>query len=137
MDAVEQVLHSGPGATMSPSEEMPEEEVVTRSSAAAMARPPDAFKELLPLMKDPNVVCLLGGAPLPSLFPIANITVTLADGTCIQLDGAATHSAQRYAPFAQDDLLCFCRNQVVQPTQATVRRTVRRKLGSAARLWSV
>ena len=96
-----------------PADEMTEEEeVAARSSAAATARPPDAFKELLPLMKDPSVVCLLGGAPLPSLFPIANITVTLTDGTSIQLDGAATHSAQRYAPFAQDDLLKFCRNQV-------------------------
>jgi hypothetical protein len=58
-------------------------------------------------------VCLLGGAPLPSLFPIQSITVTLTDNTTIQLDGAAARSAQRYAPFAQDDLLRFCRNQVL------------------------
>lgn len=43
------------------------DEEVTQRSAAAEARPADAFKELLPLMKDPSVVGHAGTRGVPQL----------------------------------------------------------------------
>eukprot|EP00242_Pyramimonas_sp_CCMP2087_P001712 CAMPEP_0198228508 /NCGR_PEP_ID=MMETSP1445-20131203/113433_1 /TAXON_ID=36898 /ORGANISM="Pyramimonas sp., Strain CCMP2087" /LENGTH=336 /DNA_ID=CAMNT_0043908885 /DNA_START=248 /DNA_END=1255 /DNA_ORIENTATION=- len=83
-------------------------------SAAAKARPPDAFKDIIPLMGDPTSVCLAGGAPLPSLFPIQDITVRLRDGTSIEIEGDDASRAQRYAPFAQGPILEWCKTQVQQ-----------------------
>ncbi|KAK3267627.1 hypothetical protein CYMTET_23831 [Cymbomonas tetramitiformis] len=67
---------------------------------------------MIPMMKDPDFVNLVGGAPLPSLFPIKSITVTLQDGSQVELQEADASLAQRYAPFAQGPLIEWCKQQV-------------------------
>ena len=64
------------------------------------------------LDQDPNSICLAGGAPPPSLFPLEGITLRLKDGKHINIEGDDMSRAQRYAPFAQGPILEWCKGQV-------------------------
>ena len=56
------------------------------------------------------------------LFPLAAMSVTLADGTTVSLSASDVQSAQRYPPFAWGPLLSWCRRhtaEVHRPPHAT------------------
>eukprot|EP00241_Pyramimonas_parkeae_P002654 CAMPEP_0114233518 /NCGR_PEP_ID=MMETSP0058-20121206/5208_1 /TAXON_ID=36894 /ORGANISM="Pyramimonas parkeae, CCMP726" /LENGTH=445 /DNA_ID=CAMNT_0001345115 /DNA_START=103 /DNA_END=1440 /DNA_ORIENTATION=- len=110
--------------------ELQDEHFSAHGSEAAKARPSNPFQPLVPLMKDPDVVSLVGGAPLPSLFPIESLCVKLKDGSEVILDGQDANSAQRYAPFAQDGLLRWCSQQVQSLHKPPGRWTVQMSAGS-------
>jgi DNA-binding transcriptional MocR family regulator len=66
--------------------------------------PPNAFVDLVPIMKDPTVHVLAQGVPPASAFPLKMCSFELADGSCVTLDTTRTSLAQRYPQFAWGEL---------------------------------
>ena len=51
------------------------------------------------VMRQEGAHVLAQGVPPLSTLPVAAISLTMADGSTVQLDAADTRAAQRYAPF--------------------------------------
>eukprot|EP00966_Prymnesium_polylepis_P130011 3006555-Prymnesium_polylepis.1 len=75
-----------------------------RLSQRAKDLPPNAFIDLVPLMKDPSVSVLSQGVPPASTFPLMRCQFDLADGSTVTLDPQRTALAQRYPQFAWAEL---------------------------------
>ena len=96
-----------------------------RSSATAMpftphwskrvtGLPPNAFVELIPIMKDPGARVLAQGVPPESTFPLKACTFELSDGSTVRLDAKRTALAQRYPQFAWGELRTWLLDHVRQ-----------------------
>eukprot|EP00164_Ancoracysta_twista_P005768 GFYU01007932.1.p1 GENE.GFYU01007932.1~~GFYU01007932.1.p1 ORF type:complete len:467 (+),score=101.74 GFYU01007932.1:113-1513(+) len=60
-------------------------------------RQPSAIRDLHPLMNIPNMISLGAGVPNPSTFPIKSMTITLSDGSVLELDEKTTATGLQYA----------------------------------------
>ncbi|KAI9218132.1 pyridoxal phosphate-dependent transferase [Blastocladiella britannica] len=67
-------------------------------TALSRARQPSAIRALLPLITQPGMLSFAGGMPNPATFPIARMSMTLTDGTVLDLDEASTREALQYGP---------------------------------------
>jgi hypothetical protein len=64
-------------------------------SSRVRRQPPNPFAPLVPLMKDPRNCILAQGVPPMEIFPISGMSVTLSDGTKIELSDNEVVSSQR------------------------------------------
>lgn len=79
-------------------------------SRTALRRKPSAIRALQPLTQIPGMISLAGGMPNPNTFPIQSMTMTLKDGSKIELNEDISKALQ-YSPTAG-------LNELIQPLKA-------------------
>ncbi|KAL7750685.1 hypothetical protein RI367_004027 [Sorochytrium milnesiophthora] len=62
------------------------------------ARQPSAIRALQPLLAIPGMIALSGGLPNPHTFPIKSMTLTLNDGSVVDISAKDTATALQYGP---------------------------------------
>ena len=80
-------------------------------------QPSNPFRQLLPLMTAENSL-LCSGVPPETALPLKAMSLTTQQGETVELDEAATRTAQRYPTFARVELLELLRQhaeQVLRP----------------------